>query len=284
MSRLIVTEDWRASARSREAGMLARSWDGETRAQDGDEYGEYLRRTGVADLTSTDGNLGVFVLRREEGDRACFRLLSLWESKDAIRRFAGDDPERARYYPDDERFLLALTPGVEHYEVVIRTGGSRPSGEGNALAEELRAIWHGDAWHGPALRELLEDVWSRDAAARPLQGGHSLWELVLHVTAWADTWRRRLEGQVLGDPDVGDFPPVSATTPEAWADARARLEDAHEKLTERVGRLTPAELDATVPGCEYDARFLVRGAIRHTVYHSGQIALLKKAAGHPSLA
>ncbi len=126
---------------------------------------------------------------------------------------------------------------------------------------------------------MLEDVSSRDAAARPRQGGHSLWELVLHLTAWADTWRRRLEGQVLGDPDVGDFPPVSATTPEAWADARARLEDAHEKLTERVACLTPAELDAIVPGCEYDARFLVRGAIRHTVYHSGQIALLKKAAG-----
>ena len=259
--------------------MIARSWDGETRAQDGDEYVEYLRRTGVADLTSTVGNLGVFVLRREEGDRACFRLVSLWESMDAIKRFAGDDPERARYYPEDERFLLALPPGVEHYEVVIRTGGSHGLGEGKALAEELRAIWQGDAWHGPALRELLEGVSSERAAARPPQDGHSLWELVLHLTAWADTWRRRLEGQVLGDPDVGDFPPVSATTPEAWADARARLEAAHEKLTERVARLEPAELDGAVPGCEYDARFLVRGAIRHTVYHSGQIALLKKAGG-----
>ena len=258
--------------------MLARSWDGDTRVQDADEYVEYLRRTGVADLTSTDGNLGVFVLRREEDDRASFRLLSLWESKDAIRRFAGDDPERARYYPDDERFLLGLTPGVEHYEVVIRTGGNHQVGEGQALAEELRAIWHGDAWHGPALRELLEDVSSRDAAARPLQDGHSLWELVLHMAAWTDTWRRRLEGQALAEPEAGDFPPASATTPEAWTASKARLADAHESLTERVARLEPAELEATVPGCEYDARFLVKGAIRHTVYHSGQIALLKKAA------
>jgi len=262
--------------------MLARIWDGVTRAQDADEYVEYLRRTGVADLTSTDGNRGVFVLRREDGDRACFRLLSLWESKEAIRRFAGDEPERARYYPDDERFLLALPPAVEHYEVVIRPGGSHLTAEGPALAEELGAIWHGDPWHGPALRELLEGVSSGRAAARPIQGRHSLWELVLHLTAWADTWRRRLEGQVLGDPDVGDFPPVSRTTPEAWVEAQTRLEDAHERLAERVVRLTPAELDATVPGCEYDARFLVRGAIRHTVYHSGQIAFLKKTAGHPS--
>ena len=76
---------------------------------------------------------------------------------------------------------------------------------------------------------------------------------------------------------VGDFPPVSATTPEGWTASKARLEEAHQSLTERVARLEPAELDATVPGCEYDARFLVEGAIRHTVYHSGQIALLKKA-------
>lgn len=257
--------------------MLARSWDGDTRIQDGDEYVEYLRKTGVADLRATDGNLGVFVLRREDGDLARFRMLSLWESEDAIRRFAGEDPERARYYPEDERFLRALSPWVEHYEVVIGTGESRESGEGPALAKELQAIWGGEAWHGPALSELLENVWSHDAAARPLEGGHSLWELVLHLTAWTDTWRRRLEGQVLTEPDAGDFPPVSATTPEAWAEARVGLEDAHARLTERVARLTPAELDATVPGCDYDARFLVKGAIRHTVYHCGQIALLKKA-------
>jgi uncharacterized damage-inducible protein DinB/heme-degrading monooxygenase HmoA len=256
--------------------MIARSWDGDTRIEDRDEYVEYLRRTGVADLTSTDGNLGVFVLRREDGDLARFRMLSLWESKDAIRRFAGEDAERARYYPEDERFLLALSPGVEHHEVVIRAGPRQESEEGPALAEELKAIWKGDAWHGPSLSELLEDVGSRNAATRPIQDGHSIWELVLHMAAWADTWRGRLEGQVLAEPDVGDFPPVSATTPAGWAKGKARLGEAHERLTDRVARLTSAELNATVPDCDYDARFLVRGAIRHTVYHSGQIALLKK--------
>jgi heme-degrading monooxygenase HmoA/uncharacterized damage-inducible protein DinB len=261
--------------------MLARSWDGDTRAADGDEYVEYLRRTGVADLSSTEGNLGVFVLRREEGDRTRFRLVSLWESEDAVRRFAGEEPERARYYPDDERFLLALTPGVEHYEVVIQTGEKEGAGEGAALAEELRAIWNGDAWHGPALKELLAGVSHKRAAAWPLQGGHSLWELVLHLTAWADTWRERLDGQVRFEPVAGDFPPIAAATADAWTEAQARLEEAHERLAERVARLTPAELNATVPGCEWTTRFQVKGAIRHSVYHSGQIAILKKTPGPP---
>lgn len=258
--------------------MLARSWDGITPADRGDEYVEYLRRTGVADLTTTGGNRGVFVLRREDGDRTCFRLLSLWDSLEAIRRFAGDEPERARYYPEDEKFLLELPPGVEHYEVVIGPDESPSTNEGRALAEELRAIWHGDAWHGPALRELLDGVSAERAAARPLGTAHSLWELVLHMRAWTDVWRRRLDGEVLGDPEVGDFPPVAKPAPEAWAEAQVRLRDTHEGLAERVARLTAAELGTRVRGKEYDARFMTRGAIRHTVYHSGQIALLKKAA------
>lgn len=257
--------------------MLARIWDGATEARRADDYVEYLRRTGVADSTSTKGNHGVYVLRREDGPRTSFRFVSLWESMDAIRRFAGSEPERARYYPEDERFLLALPPGVEHYEVVIGNGSGGSVAEGAALAEELRTLWRGDPWHGPSLESLLDGVTPEQAAARPIREGHSLWELVAHVTAWNDVWRRRLEGHEVGDPEEGDFPPVPEPTPEAWARARERLREGHEKLVERVARLTPAELGAAVPGRDYDARFMVRGAIRHTVYHSGQIALLKKA-------
>jgi uncharacterized damage-inducible protein DinB/heme-degrading monooxygenase HmoA len=261
----------------RGGAMLARIWDGATEARRADEYVEYLRRTGVADSTSTEGNRGVYVLRREDGPRTSFRFFSLWESMDAVRRFAGPEPERARYYPEDERFLLTLQSGVEHFEVVIGNGGGGSVAEGAALAEELRTLWRGDPWHGPSLEDILGGVTAEQAAARPVRAGHSIWELVAHVTAWAGVWRRRLEGQRVGDPEEGDFPPVPEPTAEAWTRARARLREAHERLVERVARLTPQELGTPVPGRDYDARFLVRGAIRHTVYHSGQIALLKKA-------
>jgi len=204
--------------------------------------------------------------------------VSLWDSLDAIRGFAGDEPERARYYPEDERFLLALSPGVEHFEVVIGPDERSTSTEGQRLAEEVRAIVGGDAWHGPALLELLDGVSAERASARPVAAAHSLWELVLHMTAWTRVWRQRLEGQVRSEPEEGDFPPAPAPTPEAWAESRDGLREAHEALAARVARLSSSELDETVPGCEYDARFLVTGAIRHTVYHSGQIALLRKGA------
>lgn len=167
---------------------------------------------------------------------------------------------------------------VEHFDGVEATPVKGGSEEAKGLADELRVIFEGDAWHGPALAELLAGVPAERAAARPLRGAHTLWELVLHVTAWTNVWRRRLDGEPVDEPEEGDFPKVPPPTPSAWAEAQARLRSAHERLVERVARLREGDLAARVPGRDYTARFLVRGAIRHTVYHSGQIGILRKPA------
>jgi len=97
---------------------IARLWEGSTRASDADRYLEYLRRTGLADYQSTPGNQGVLVLRRIEGDRADFLLVSLWQSEGAIRSFAGESIERARFYPEDEAFLIRSEEAVRHFQLV----------------------------------------------------------------------------------------------------------------------------------------------------------------------
>ena len=98
--------------------MIARTWHGAVRAPDADTYHRYLLESGVPSLRATPGNRGVYVLRRIDGSEAHFLLISLWESLEAIRAFAGDDLERARYYPEDRRYLLELEPRVTHYEVL----------------------------------------------------------------------------------------------------------------------------------------------------------------------
>jgi heme-degrading monooxygenase HmoA len=100
--------------------MIARSWSGVTRAEDADVYLEYLHATGIPEYRATPGNRGVLALRRIVGDRAEFLLLTLWESVEAIRRFAGEDIERAVFYPEDERYLIERGERVEHYEVVYQ--------------------------------------------------------------------------------------------------------------------------------------------------------------------
>ena len=107
--------------------MIVRIWHGVTPAAKSDEYFDYLDETGVPDYRATEGNRGVYVLRRIEGNRAHFLTISFWESIEAIEQFAGSDPERARYYPEDEEFLLDFEPTVEHYEIM--TGPRRTPGE-----------------------------------------------------------------------------------------------------------------------------------------------------------
>jgi len=98
--------------------MIARTWHGAVPSHLSDEYFRYLMDTGVPDLKATPGNRGVFVLRRVEGEVAHFQLISLWDSLDSIKNFAGADIDRARYYPEDEQYLQELEPTVTHYEVL----------------------------------------------------------------------------------------------------------------------------------------------------------------------
>jgi heme-degrading monooxygenase HmoA len=98
--------------------MIARTWHGRVPSAKADLYYVYLRCTGLPDYAATPGNRGVLVFRRTEGDVTHFVLTTLWDSVDAIRSFAGDDYERARYYPEDDDYLLEREPLVTHYEVL----------------------------------------------------------------------------------------------------------------------------------------------------------------------
>jgi heme-degrading monooxygenase HmoA len=97
--------------------VIARLCHGAVPAAKGDAYAAYLGRTGVSECRGTPGNRGVEVLRRTAGGEAHFLFISFWDSMDAIRTFAGDDVERARYYPEDRDYLVELEPNVTHYEV-----------------------------------------------------------------------------------------------------------------------------------------------------------------------
>jgi heme-degrading monooxygenase HmoA len=98
--------------------MIARTWHGAVPLDKAEAYHRYLLATGVPDYRSTPGNRGVHFLRRDEGAVAHFLLLTFWDDLDAVRAFAGDEPLRARYYPEDDDFLIEKEPEVTHYEVL----------------------------------------------------------------------------------------------------------------------------------------------------------------------
>jgi heme-degrading monooxygenase HmoA len=98
--------------------MIARTWRGATKASDGDKYVEYLRETGIREYKATPGNKGVIALRRERDGKTEFFLVSLWENWDAVKAFAGPKPDKAVFYPEDDRFLVERDLHVDHYEVI----------------------------------------------------------------------------------------------------------------------------------------------------------------------
>ena len=106
--------------------MVARQWTGETLELHADTYAKYLEETGIKEIRATQGNQGVWLMRRVRDGRAEFMVLSMWDSLESIKAFAGRDYEKAVYYPEDKKFLLSLSPYVSHYEVLVCATPSAP--------------------------------------------------------------------------------------------------------------------------------------------------------------
>jgi uncharacterized damage-inducible protein DinB len=147
------------------------------------------------------------------------------------------------------------------------------------IADQLRRAFEGDAWHGPALLELLQDVDAVTAAAKPLPNSHSVWELVLHIAAWDGAASRRLAGEKTQLAGTANFPVVPKPTEAAWRKAVAHAKRTHDKLVKTVAGLSEARLRERVPGKKYDFYHMLHGVAQHELYHAGQIAILKKAIG-----
>jgi uncharacterized damage-inducible protein DinB len=156
----------------------------------------------------------------------------------------------------------------------------RSSGRGSEspfIAEQLRRAFAGDAWHGPAVLELLHDVDAATAAAKPLHEVHSIWELVLHVAVWDDAALRRLAGEKFQPEGTRNFPLVpKLATAAAWRKAVADAKRTHDRLVKTVAALPESRLRDRVPGKKYDFHFMLHGIAQHELYHAGQIAILKK--------
>lgn len=157
------------------------------------------------------------------------------------------------------------------------------------IIDELQREHEDDPWHGSPLRAILGGITHQQAASRPIPTAHSIWELVLHITAWKDEVRRRLGGAPAREPEEGDWPDVGDPTADRWRAALDRLEAVHRQLVTAIRELPEQMLlaptndprdRATGAGVPYYV--LLHGIVQHDVYHAGQIALLKKGLSQPT--
>ncbi|HEV2945865.1 MAG TPA: DinB family protein [Gemmataceae bacterium] len=147
------------------------------------------------------------------------------------------------------------------------------------ILDQLDRSMEGDAWHGPSLRELLKGVTARQANSKSSPGIHSIWEIVLHITADQDVARRRLAGETIIElPPELDWPPIPDNTETAWQQTINCLVESKQKLRQSISQMSDERLEEIVPGKGYSAYVLLHGVIQHNLYHAGQIAILKKFA------
>jgi uncharacterized damage-inducible protein DinB len=145
------------------------------------------------------------------------------------------------------------------------------------IADQLQRAFEGNAWHGPSVREVLKGVNAEQAARYPVPGGHSIWEIVLHIAVWESIVCRRLAGEVIVEiSDEEDWRRPPDTGKVAWKGTQEELLNGHQQLQEAVAGLSDAQLQEAVSGKDYSVYFLLHGIIQHDLYHAGQIAILKK--------
>lgn len=148
--------------------------------------------------------------------------------------------------------------------------------EPERIADQLRRSMEGEAWHGPAVMELLAGVQASQAFMHPISAAHSIWEIVLHIRAWNGAVLRRIRGEAVELAEDEDWPTVSDSSEEGWEDVVRSLTLAHAKVYNAILGMTDARLDEIVPGRTYNYYYLAHGLVQHNLYHAGQIAVLKK--------
>lgn len=151
------------------------------------------------------------------------------------------------------------------------------------IRDQFRRAFDGEAWHGPAVLALLKDVTAAQAAAHPIAGAHSIWELTQHIRAWESACLRRLNGDPAQLPDQEDWVPLDDFSEASWQKTKQQLIDTHEQLLAAIAAVDEARLDQPIidhPQIPFSSVYVtLHGGVQHDLYHAGQIAILKKALG-----
>jgi uncharacterized damage-inducible protein DinB len=154
------------------------------------------------------------------------------------------------------------------------------------LLDALKRAHDGAPWHGPSRAEVLRDVTAAEAAWQPAADAHSIWAIVLHMRGWTREVLRRAQGAVPADPEDGDWPAVPVPADDAaWRATIESLEASHAALHAFVADMDEDGRAARVkdrpwdpPGQAITQRAMIRSLAEHDVYHTGQLAMLKRLA------
>ena len=260
--------------------MITRIWHGRTKSENADTYRQYIMNTGIPEYRLTAGNLNAQILQRDENGITHFWTVTQWDNFESIKFFAGKDIEKAKYYPEDEKYLLELEPNVIH----CRTYSFSNERMKNYI-RQFEQLCEGGNWNDESYAEKLEDIDAQKAFTQPAPGNHSVAEIVWHVIYWRTVLIKRIQGdsgfreRTL---DNQNFLPLKTLKEKGWDNLLVELKQSQEMLITLLNEKDDKFLYEEFSGRD-NFDYYVEGLIHHDNYHLGQIGLvisiLKKEPG-----
>jgi len=168
--------------------MITRIWHGKTKKEDADTYRQYVAETGINEYLETDGNLDTQIWQKNENDTTHIWTVTRWKDFDSIKKFAGEDFQKAKYYPEDKKFLLEFEPHVDHYESFTFSNIRIKN-----LIKHIEELNNGDNWAEADLRKV-HSIEEEKLFNQPVPGKHSAVEILSHIIYWRNVMLKRMEG------------------------------------------------------------------------------------------
>lgn len=257
--------------------MITRTWHGRTSIKNANAYLKLLKTKGTAEYKSTPGNLSVKIQQKMTETCCHFWTVTEWKDVESIRQFAGTLYEKAKYYPEDDKFLLKKEEFVLHTETHDL---SRMRIQ--AYSDQLQRLYGGENWLDETYLSKLGIVDEQTAFKIPFPGAHSIAAIVWHCIYWRSVLIKRLEGHHnYRDETVADlnFLPIPELQKMGWKKLLNELDRTQKTLIKHMNSKDDEFLDSGFT-TGYSFRYFIEGIIEHDAYHLGQIGLVYKMVGN----
>jgi len=253
--------------------MITRIWHGRTSVENAEYYRKLLSEKGTKEYLETPGNISAKVWTRPGDNCVHCWTVTEWDNIDSIKAFAGDDYEKAKYYPEDDGILLEFEEKVEHYH-----SEDVSNAKVRMYVQQFVQNYEGGSWQAENFIDKLNDVDESLAFQQPMPGVHSVAEIVWHCCYWRTVLINSLNGDYgYRERTMGElnFLPLEAVRKKGWKTLLSDLELTQKVLLVMLGRMRDRDLlKEYTPGHTFD--HMIVGIVQHDIYHLGQIGLVKK--------
>jgi uncharacterized damage-inducible protein DinB len=251
--------------------MITRIWHGRTKKEDADIYRNYVIETGVWEYQRAEGNISVRILQQDEGEATHIWTVTEWQNLECIKSFAGKDIEKAKYYPEDKKYLLELESDVIHCRTYLFSNSRIKN-----YIRQFTQLFEGGSWNDESYLEKLKDVDEQKAFAQPTPGRHSVAEILWHCIYWKTILIKQIQGDFefrKRTEKEQNFLSMETLKQKGWKNLVAEFKLSQETLIALLkGKNDDFLHEKFTAGKKFE--YIIEGLIHHDIYHLGQIGFV----------